>query len=77
MTSFIPAYQEKMSGQRFSSPEDAVEVFKIHVFAVSKSEWKKKHERQKYGYAKKWQTFQWNCQIARPETQRAILVFLI
>ena len=38
---FIPAHQEKMRGQRFSSPEDAVESFKNHVLEVSQSECKK------------------------------------
>ena len=33
--------KKKMHGQRFSSPEDAVEAFKNHVLEVSQAEWKK------------------------------------
>ena len=32
-----------MRDQRFSSPEDTVDVFKNHVLEVSQSEWKNKH----------------------------------
>ena len=33
--------KKKMRGQRYSSPEDAVEAFKNYVLEVSESEWKK------------------------------------
>ena len=39
--SLFPHIKKKMRGQRFSSPEDAVEAFKNHVLEVSQSEWKK------------------------------------
>ena len=41
MTSFYSRTSKKMHGQRISSPEDAVEVFKNHVLKVSQLEWKK------------------------------------
>lgn len=37
----FPHIKKKMRGERFSSPEDAVEAFKNHVLEVSQSEWKK------------------------------------
>ena len=37
---FIAAHQEKMRGQRFSSPKDTVGMFKNHVLDVSQSDWK-------------------------------------
>ena len=43
-TFFIPVYWEKMRGERFLSPEDAVEAFKNHVLEMSQSEWKNKHK---------------------------------
>ena len=37
----FPHIKNKLRGQRFSSPEDAVEAFKNHVLEVPQSEWKK------------------------------------
>ena len=37
----FPLVKEKMRGQRFSSPQDAVENFQNHVSAISDSQWKK------------------------------------
>ena len=37
----FPHNKKQMRGQRFSSPEDAVEAFKNNVLEVSQSEWEK------------------------------------
>ena len=37
----FPHIKKEMRGQRFSSPEDAVEAFKNHVLEVFQSEWRK------------------------------------
>lgn len=37
----FPNVKQKMRGQRFSSPEEAVEAFKMHVSEIPTSEWKK------------------------------------
>lgn len=37
----FPHIKQKLRGQRFATPEEAVEAFKNHVFEVSESEWKK------------------------------------
>ena len=39
--SLFPHIKKQMQGQRFSSLEDIVVVFKDHVLEVSQSEWKK------------------------------------
>ena len=36
----FPYVKQKMRGQRFSSPEDAVDDFQNHVSEISTSEWK-------------------------------------
>ena len=37
----FPHIKKKMRGQRFSTPEEAVDMFKSHVLEVPQSEWKK------------------------------------
>lgn len=37
----FPRIKDKMRGQRFSSPEEAVKAFKCHVLELSTSDWKK------------------------------------
>lgn len=37
----FPQVKNKMRGERFSTPEDAVEAYKSHVLAIPHSEWKK------------------------------------
>lgn len=37
----FPHIKNKLRGQRFSTPEEAVDAFKTHVLEVSQSEWKK------------------------------------
>ncbi|XP_025158379.1 histone-lysine N-methyltransferase SETMAR-like [Harpegnathos saltator] len=37
----FPQIKNKLRGQRFSTPEEAVDAFKMHVLEVSQSEWKK------------------------------------
>jgi histone-lysine N-methyltransferase SETMAR len=37
----FPTIKNKLRGQRFSTPEEAVEAFKSHVLEVPSSEWKK------------------------------------
>lgn len=37
----FPKIKDKLRGQRFSSPEDAVEEFKNHVLELSSSDWQK------------------------------------
>lgn len=37
----FPSMKNKLRDQRFSSPEEAVEAFKMHVLKVPQSEWKK------------------------------------
>lgn len=37
----FPHTKNKLRGQRFSTPEEAVDAFKMHVLEVSQSEWKK------------------------------------
>ena len=63
-----------MRGQRFSSPEDAVEAFKNLVLAFDQSEETNtnddrtsKHSEQRY--AKKCQAFLWKCQISAGNTK--------
>jgi len=37
----FPFVKNKMRGQRFTAPEEAVEAFKKHVFEIATSEWNK------------------------------------
>lgn len=37
----FPVVKKKLRGQRFSSPEEAVEAFKNHVFEIRSSQWQK------------------------------------
>ena len=37
----FPFVKNKMRGQRFSTPEEAVEAFKAHVLEIPASEWKR------------------------------------
>ncbi|XP_025154440.1 histone-lysine N-methyltransferase SETMAR-like [Harpegnathos saltator] len=37
----FPQIKNKLRGQRFSTPEEAVDAFKMHVLEVPQSEWKK------------------------------------
>ena len=37
----FPHVKNKMRGQRFSTLEEAVDAFRIHVFEISQSEWQK------------------------------------
>lgn len=37
----FPTIEDKLRGQRFSSPEEAVEAFKNHVLELSSSDWQK------------------------------------
>lgn len=37
----FPNVKQKMREQRFSSPEEAVEAYKMHVSEIPTSEWKK------------------------------------
>ena len=36
-----PYVKNKMSGQRFSTPEEAVDAFRMHVLEIPESEWQK------------------------------------
>ena len=39
---FLFAYvKNKMRGQRFSTPEEAVDAFRMHVVEIPQSEWQK------------------------------------
>ena len=64
-----------MRGQRFSSPEDTVEVFKNYVLEMSQSEWKpypnygRTSKHSEYRYTKKFQTFLWKCQSSPGNTR--------
>ncbi|CAK9815952.1 Histone-lysine N-methyltransferase SETMAR [Anthophora plagiata] len=40
----FPYVKNKLRGQRFSTPEEVVDAFKMHVFEISQSEWKKCYE---------------------------------
>lgn len=40
----FPLIKDKLRGQRFSSPEEAVEAFKTHVLELPSSDWKKCYE---------------------------------
>ncbi|GBP60786.1 Histone-lysine N-methyltransferase SETMAR [Eumeta japonica] len=40
----FPSVKNKLRGQRFSSREEAVDAFKMHVLDIVQSEWKKWHE---------------------------------
>lgn len=40
----FPQIKTKLRGQRFSSPDEAVEAFKSHVLQVPQLEWKKCYE---------------------------------
>ena len=37
----FPYVKNKMIGQRFSTPEEAVDAFRMHVLEVPQSEWQK------------------------------------
>lgn len=41
----FPNIKKKMRGQRFSTPQEAVEAFKTHVLELPQSEWKKCYEK--------------------------------
>ena len=71
--SLIPHIKNKMRSQRFSSPEDTFEAFKIWG-CLNRSG--KTHtndgrtlKHSEYCYAKKWQNFQCKCQIASGNTR--------
>ena len=38
---FLSPYLKKMRGQRFSTPEEAVDAFRMHVLKIPQSEWQK------------------------------------
>lgn len=40
----FPTVKDKLRGQRFSTPEEAVEAFKMHVLEIPTSEWHKCYE---------------------------------
>ena len=46
--SILSGTPQFVCGQRFSSPEDTVGVFKNHVLEVSQSDWENKHKRRSY-----------------------------
>ena len=76
--SVFPQIKRKMHGQRFSSPEDIIGVFKTHVLEVSQSEWKtntndgRASKHTEYRYAKKCQTSLWKCQISAGSTRNML-----
>ena len=37
----FPYVKNKMRGQRFSTPEETVDAFRMHVLEIPRSEWKK------------------------------------
>ena len=37
----FPCVKNKMKGQRFSTPEEAVDAFRMHVLEIPQSEWQK------------------------------------
>ena len=37
----FPYVKNKMRGQRFSTPEEAVDAFRMHVVEIPQSEWQK------------------------------------
>ena len=37
----LPYVKNKLRGQRFSTPEEAVDVFRMHVLEILQSEWQK------------------------------------
>ena len=38
---FCPYVKNKMRDQRFSTPEEVVDAFRMHVFEIIQSEWQK------------------------------------
>ena len=46
--SLFPHIKKKMHDQRFSSPEDTLEVFKNHVLEVYQPVWRNKHKLWSY-----------------------------
>ena len=40
----LPYVKNKMRAQRFSTPEKAVDAFRMHVLEISQSEWKKRFD---------------------------------
>ena len=69
-------YYKKLRGQRFSSPEDTVGAFKNHIPEMSENRRGKTNtnigrtsKHFEYDYAKKCQTFLWNCQIVPGNTR--------
>ena len=37
----FPYIKNKMTGQRFSTPKEAVDAFRMHVLEIPQSEWQK------------------------------------
>ena len=67
---FVPAFQKKLRDQRFSTPVEAANAFKMHILEIPQSEWKRCFENwfkcmQKcinlHGayFEKQWSHFRW------------------